>query len=80
MDIKIYFKPYHFDENVPINTSKDYVVWADGAIILKTNNLQTAEKEYTKQCKKYYDDVHGEYGVGKHIIHGGVIKTLGEEI
>lgn len=56
------------------------MVWADGAIVLKTNNLQTAEKEYTKQCKKYYDDVHGEYVVGKHIISGGVIKTLGEEI
>ena len=40
---------------------------------------QTAEEEYTKECKKHYKDVHGRFEVGIHTIVNGVIKTIGEE-
>lgn len=79
-DIKIYLKPYDFDDDIVNSTTKDYVVWADGAVVLKTDSLKNAEDEYTKQCQKYYDDVHGRFAVGRHALVGGVVKTLGEEI
>ena len=79
-DIKIYLKPYDFDDDIVNSTTKDYVVWADGAVVLKTDSLKNAEDEYTKQCQKYYDDVHGRFAVGRHALVDGVVKTLGEEI
>ena len=79
-DIKIFFAPYDFDDDIPSSTTKNYVVWADGAIVLRTDSLKSAEEEYTKQCEKYYDDVHGRFVVGTHAIDDGVIKTIGDEI
>ena len=78
--VKIYFKPYDFDDDITNSTTKDYIVWADGAVILKTDDLKKAEDEYTKQCEKYYDDVHGRFAIGRHALVDGVVKTIGEEI
>ena len=78
-DVKIYVKPYEFDEDITVSVSKSYVVWADGAIVLKTDDLEKAEKLYTDKCKAHYDDVHGRFVVGKHILDDGVVKTIGEE-
>lgn len=78
-DIKIFFKPYEFDDEIPNSTAKKYIVWSGGKIHLKTDSLKVAEDEYTKECKKHYKDVHGRYVVGKHSIVNGVIKNLGEE-
>jgi hypothetical protein len=55
-------------------------VWAEGGIVLRTDNLLTAEDRYTTECQKHYDDVHGRFQVGTHTIVNGVIKTLGEEV
>ena len=79
-DVKIYFKPYDFDDDITNSTTKDYIVWADGAVILKPDDLKKAEDEYTKQCEKYYDDVHGRFAIGRHALVDGVVKTIGEEI
>ena len=49
-------------------------------MILKTDDLKKAEDEYTKQCEKYYDDVHGRFAIGRHALVDGVVKTIGEEI
>ena len=78
-DVKIYFKPYDFDDDIPSSKTKAYVVWSGGKILLKTDSLKTAEEEYTKECKKHYKDVHGRFEVGIHTIVNGVIKTIGEE-
>ena len=79
-DVKIYFKPYEFDDDIPNSTSKKFVVWANGAILLKTDSLKAAEDKYTTECKKHYKDTHGRFMVGRHTIVNGVIKTLGEEV
>lgn len=78
-DVKIYVKPYEFDEDITVFVAKSYVVWADGSIALKTDDLEKAENLYTNKCKNYYDDVHGRFTVGKHILDDGVVKTIGEE-
>ena len=72
-------QPFEFDDDITIITTKRYIVWADGDVVLKTNNLKTAEDEYTDQCEKYYDDVHGRFTVGVHALHDGVVKTIGVE-
>ena len=79
-DVKIYFKPYDFDDDIPSSTTKAYVVWSGGKVLLKTDSLKAAEEEYTKECKKHYKDVHGRFEVGIHTIVNGVIKTIGEEV
>lgn len=75
-DVKIFFKPYDFDEEITNSTSKKYVVWSSGKIHLKTDSLKTAEEEYTKECKKHYNDTHGRFKVGVHVIQNGIIKKL----
>ena len=79
-DVKIFFKPYEFDDDIPNSTTKKYIVWSNGKIHLKTDSLKTAEDEYTKECKKHYNDVHGRYVIGKHAIVNGVIKNLKDEL
>tara|TARA_Y100000310_G_scaffold26561_1_gene25353 strand:+ start:396 stop:617 length:222 start_codon:yes stop_codon:yes gene_type:complete len=71
--------PYYLDDDIPSSTTKKYVVWADGAVVLRTDSLKNAEDEYTKQCQKYYDDVHGRFAVGRHSLVDGVVKTIGVE-
>jgi len=79
-DVKIYVKPFIFDENITSPSDKDYIVWANGSILLETDDLGKAEDLYTKECKKLYDDVHGRFAVGIHALVDGVVKTIGEEI
>lgn len=55
-------------------------MWANGSILLETDDLGKAEDLYTKECKKLYDDVHGRFAVGIHALVDGVVKTIGEEI
>ena len=79
-DVKIYVKPYVFDEDLTSSSNKDYIVWANGSVLLETDDLGKAEDLYTKECKKLYDDVHGRFTVGRHALVDGVVKTIGEEI
>ena len=78
-DVKIYYAPFSFDQDINISTEKKYIVWADGAVALKTDSLKSAEDEYTKQCKKHYNDTHGRFQVGRHILDKGIVKTIGVE-
>ena len=79
-DIKIYVEPYVFDEDITVSVTKKYVVWANGSIALKTDDLKKAENIYTDKCKEHYDDVHGRFEIGRHVLDDGVVKTIGEEI
>ena len=79
-DIKIYVEPYVFDEDITVSVTERYVVWAEGSIKLKTDDLEKAENLYTDKCKEYYDDVHGRFEVGRHVLSDGVVKTIGKEI
>lgn len=78
-DVKLYAAPFPFDEDIPVNTVESFVVWADGSVVLKTNDLKKAENEYTKRCKVYYDDTHGRFDILKHALIDGVVKNVGEE-
>ena len=69
-----------FDEDITVSVTERYVVWAEGSIKLKTDDLEKAENLYTDKCKEYYDDVHGRFEIGRHVLDDGVVKTIGEEI
>ena len=68
-----------FDEDITVSVTKRYVVWAEGSIALKTDDLEKAEILYTDKCNGHYVDVLGRCVVGKHILDDGVVKTIGEE-
>ena len=59
-DVKIFFKPYDFDEEITNSTSKKYVVWSSGKIHLKTDSLKTAEETFSSES-----GVDGRMKIGK---------------
>ena len=48
------------------SAAKDYFIWVDGEIIMRSDSFKTIEEEYVRQIAKKRNNGHGRIDIVKH--------------